>query len=181
VKQFLDSVAYYLLIGSTSGIETPYKSVMHAKTEIPASSCPSEIENIMYASGGLSEQYAAEEISAFDNMLERLDEKAAQYEAKKPQKHTRSLFSKKLKKNIHGTWYLVDTDGKFWVGNNKYVIADQEVQYQPVKTEYGDYYAMDKILYADGKFYDMNYDEVTVYQIGGILPWDKVRMVGTET
>ena len=164
-----------------SGIETNYKSAMHIKNEIPASNCPSEIENILYASGGSSDVYAKEEKSVFENMLDRLDERTAQYETKKTQKKTKSLFSKKLKKNIHGTWYLVDTDGKFWVGNNKYVIADQEVQYQPVKTEYGDYYAMDKILYADGKFYDMNYDEVTVYQIGGILPWDKVRMVGTET
>ena len=181
VKTFLDSLAYYLLLGHMSGIETNYKGVMHAKTEIPVSSCPSEIENIFYASGSSAELYAEEENSAFRNMLDRLDERAEQHEIKKSAKRTKSLFSKKLKKNIHGTWYLVDTDGKFWVGNNKYVIADQEVQYQPVKTEYGDYYAMDKILYADGKFYDMNYDEVTVYQIGGILPWNKVRMVGTET
>ena len=172
VKRFLDSVAYCLLIGNTSGIETQYKNVMHAKREIPASSCPSEINNLLYASGGPSAEYEQEESDAFDAMLLSLDERASRYEQKKRQKRTPSKFSKKLKKNIrNGTWYRVDTEGKFWVENNHYIISDQEIQYQPVSTEYGDYYAMDKILFADGKFYDMNYDEVEVYAIGGIVSW----------
>lgn len=170
-----------MMIGSMNGIETQYKNVIHAKREIPATYCTSEIQDILYASGRLTGDYAKEEESEFDFMIEQLDEKAAQYETKKTVKHTESLFSKKMRKNIRdGVWIRVDTDGKFWIGNNKYVISDQEAQYQPVKTEYGDYYAMDKILYAGGKFYDMNYDEVTVYQIGGILPYRSFE-VGTET
>lgn len=113
-------------------------------------------------------------------MLDRLDEKAAPYEVKKAHKKTQSLFQKKTKKGIrNGEWIRVDTDGKFWVGNDHYIIDDQEVQYQPVNTEYGDYYAMDKILFADGQFYDMNYDDVKVHRIGGIVPYDYI--VGTET
>lgn len=168
VKHFLDILAYFLLLGHTGGIETYYKKVMHAKREIPASNCPSEIENLIYGTGVSSELYKKEEVAQFRELLERLDANAAAYEPKKSAKKKNiSRFSKKLKKGISGgTWYLVDTDGKFWIGNNKYVIDQQAVQYQPVKTAYGDYYAMDKILYADGKFYDMNYDEVTVYQIG---------------
>lgn len=181
MKHFLDSVAYYMLIGSTSGIETPYKRAMHAKREIPASSCPSEIDNILYASGGPTEMFAEEEQAVFNNILEQLDKQAAPYEIKKKQKRRKSLFAKKCKKGITGgTWYRVDTDGKFWIGNNQYIIDDQEVKYQPVHTDYGDYYSMDKVLAANGQFYDMNYDEINVRRIGGILPYESY-VVGTET
>ena len=144
---------------------------MHSKREIPVSSCPSAIENLFYGSGNIGASYEEEELAAFRDMLDRLDTKASAYEAKKVvRKKEPSRFHKKLKKGIKdGTWYRVDTEGKFWVGNDHYLIDDQAVQYQPIQTEYGDYYAMDKILCADGKFYDMNYDEVTVYHIGGIF------------
>lgn len=179
IKRFLDSLAYILLLGNTDGIETNYRRVMHAKREIPASNCPSEIDNLLYGSGGSCGPYEEEELSAFRDMLDRLDERATSYESKKVvRKKTPSLFHKKIKKGITGgTWYRVDTEGKFWIGNNQYIIDDQEVQYQPVPTEYGDYYAMDKILYANGRFYDMNYDEVKVRAIGGIVPYD---MFGAE-
>lgn len=182
VKHFLDSLAYYMLIGDTSGIETPYKSVVHAKREIPVSNCPAEIDNIFYASGGSPEQLSKEEQCVFKNMIERLDERAAPYEIKKTRKRTPSRFSKKMKKNIHGgTWYRVDTDGTFWIGNNRYMIDSQAEQYQPVHTAYGDYYAMDKILYAGGKFYDMNYDEVRVYSVGGLVSYEDISQVWAET
>ena len=171
VKRFLDSLAYILMLGNTNGIETNYKRVMHTKREVPVSSCPSAIDNLFYGSGSIGASYEAEEISAFKDMLDRLDAKASAYEAKKvSRKKEPSKFHKKLKMGIAGgTWYRVDTEGKFWVGNDHYLIDDQAVQYQAIQTEYGDYYAMDKILFADGKFYDMNYDEVTVYHIGGIF------------
>ena len=168
VKTFLDSLAYLLMLGNMDGIETNYRAVMNAKREIPESNCPSNIDNIFYASGSAGENQAIEENAAFKEMVDRLDERAAQYEQKKepPQKKQKSLFAKKLKKKIHdGVWYRVDTEGKFRIGNDEYIIDDQEIQYQPVPTDYGDYFAMDKILYAGGQFYDMNYDEVRVLLI----------------
>lgn len=154
------------MIGNTNNIETRYKEIMHAKREIPESNCPSEIDNLMYASGALSDNHSKEEWLSFNTMVERLDERAERLESKKKRKRVKSLFSKKLKKKIRdGTWVRVDTDGKFWVGDSQYIIADNEVQYQPVATDYGDYYAMDKILVANGKFYDMNYDEVEVLRV----------------
>ena len=164
------------------GIETRYKEIMHAKREVPVSSCPSEIDNLMYASGCLSDNHSKEEWASFRSLMERLDERAAGCESKKTRKHTQSRFAKRLQKGIRdGTWHRVDTDGKFWIGRNQYIIADNEVQYQPVATEYGDYYAMDRILFANGKFYDMNYDEVEVLRIGGIVPYDESPLVGQET
>jgi hypothetical protein len=181
VKFFLDTLAYLLLLGSTSDIETRYKQVMHAKREIPVSNCPSELENLLYSTGGGNLADAREENAVFKNMLEELDERAAPYEAKRMvQKRVPSLYEKKNKKGIHGgEWYLVDTDGKFWIGKEQYVIDGNAAQYGSVPTEYGDYYAMDKILYSGGKFYDMNYDEVPVYKCGGFVSCNDM-MFGAE-
>ena len=147
---------------------------MNAKREIPVSSCPSSIDNIFYGSTAYSGDAVQEENAAFRNMLERLDEQAAVYEVKKqPRKRIKSRFQKRLRLGIKdGEWIRVDTEGKFWVGDDQYIISDQEIQYQPISTDYGDYYAMDKILYANGRFYDMNYDEVKVHPIGGRIPYD---------
>lgn len=100
-------------------------------------------------------------------MLDSLDASALPYEVKQqPKVKRKSLFHKKNKLGIHGgEWYRVDTDGRFCVDGQLYAIDDQEIQYQPVSTEYGDYYAMDKILYSGGQFYDMNYDKVKVIRV----------------
>jgi len=183
IKYFLDSLAYLLLLGSTDGIETNYKRVMHAKREIPVSNCTSDIENFLYATGGATDAGSVEEQSSFAQMLDRLDERAEPYQTQRSaRRKERSRFHMKLKRGIRGgEWHRVDTEGKFWVGNNQYVIDDQVLQYQPVPTEYGDYYSMDRILYSGGKFYDMNYDEVKVYAIGGIVPYDAFQVhIGAE-
>ena len=165
VKMFLDSLAYYLMLGNTNGIETDYKRIMHAKREIPASSCPSYIENMMYSTIGTTAPTDREESASFKIMVENLDKRAEKYEAQKARrKREQSRFSKYLELGIHGgEWCAVDTDGRFRYDGREYIIDDQAAQYSAVPTEYGDYYAMDKILAANGKFYDMNYDEVKAY------------------
>lgn len=176
VKRLLDSLAYFILQLNMTGIETKYKQLVTAQREIPVSSCPKYIENFLYATGVSSEVTAREEEDAFNILLDSL---GMEYKPKEPKQ--KSMFSKKLKLGIrNGVWCRVDTDGKFLFNNNEYLIDDQEIQYQPIQTAYGDYYAMDKILVADGKFYDMNYNEINVRRIGGILPYESF-VVGTET
>ena len=182
VKRFLDSLAYLLLIGNTQGIETEYKEVMHAKREIPVSNCPSGIDNLLYASGGYTGNAEEEEIASFREMTERLDRRAQKYETQKPvRKQDESKFQKKLRLGIHcGEWCTVDTENKFWFGKEHFLIDEKETQYQPVDTEYGEYYSMDKILASGGKFYDMNYDEVKVYRIGGIVSYADIEHFGFD-
>lgn len=172
----LDSLAYFILIGYTDGIETDYKRVMHAKREIPFSSCPSQIENIAYSTTGTTDITEKDEQERFNDMLERLDDRAWKYESpvkKKPKIESRQHKRRRL--GIRdGEWLNVDTEWKFWVGNEQYVINDQAAQYAPIETAYGLFYPMDRILFSDGKFYDMNYDEVQVYKCGGIVPKDQV-------
>ena len=170
VKLFLDSLAYYYLLGNTQGIVTDYKKVMHAKREIPVSNCPAYVENLLYSTVGTTSQADREEAASFKTMLEKLDATAEKYETQKAtRKKSESLFHKKNRLGIHGgEWCRVDTENKFWHGKTHYQIDKKETQYQPVDTEYGEYYAMDKILVTDNGCYDMNYDKVNVYWIGGI-------------
>ena len=174
---FLDSLAYYYLLGNTQGVVTDYKKVMHAKREIPVSSCPAYVENLLYSTVGTTSQADREEASSFKTMLERLDANAEKYEVQKTTKKRQdSLFQKKLKLGITGgEWCTVDTENKFWHNNMHYMIDESETQYQPVETEYGEYYSMDKILVSGGNFYDMNYDEVKVYRIGGIVSYADIE------
>ena len=168
VKRFLDGIAYFMLYGHMDGIETNYRRIMHAKREIPMSSCPAYVENVAYGTSiSSSDLINDDEEFRFQLVLEKLDKDAEKYipEIKK-KKRTKSKFRKKTKLGISGgEWYSVDTDGKFVFDGQQYIIDDQAAQYAPVETEYGAYYAMDKILASGGKFYDMNYDEVKVYKI----------------
>ena len=171
VKRLLDALAYYMLLGHTEGIETDYRRVMHSKREIPVSSCPSNIENLMYASGGGSDLIDQDEVERFNLMLERLDARAQKYDTpRKPKVKIESGQHKRRRLGIHGgEWCRVNTDNVFRYGDDVYVIEDQEVQYAPISTEYGDYYAMDKVLASGGKFYDMNYNEIRVQKVGTVV------------
>lgn len=168
MKRFLDSLAYYFLIGETSGIETDYKKVMHAKREIPASSCPSFVENMLYATGGTTSQASKEECAGFKVLTDELDAKAEKYEAQKASKKRReSLFQKHNRLGIHGgEWCRVDTDGVFEYNGRKYEIDEGATQYQPIETDIGQLYDMDRILATEtGDFYDMKYDKVKAREI----------------
>ena len=165
MKRLLDALAYYLLLGTTDGIETDYRRIMHAKREIPASSCPESIDNLFYASGGAGDHGDEDDLLHFQVMLDKLDERAKPYEAPKVKKNfPESLQHKRNRLGIHGgEWCRVDTEGRFRANGTQYVVGDQEVQYAPEATDYGNYYMMDKVLVCDGKFYDMNLDEIQAY------------------
>ena len=95
MKRFLDSIAYCMLIGNTKGIETEYKKVMHAKREIPASNCPSFVDNMLYASGGVEDESDRKEWAGFEVMVDELDERAEKYEAQKVRRERKeSLYHK---------------------------------------------------------------------------------------
>lgn len=170
VKRFLDALAYFFMIGDMQGIETDYKKVMHAKREIPESNCPSFVENMFYATGATTDPIDHEERASFKVMTDRLDAQAEKYEAQKPQKQRReSKFHKRNRLGIRGgEWCRVDTDGVFEYNGRVFEIDKGETQYQPVETEVGLLYDMDRIL-ATGtenvECYDMNYDNVKVREL----------------
>ena len=167
-----------MLLGYTDGIETDYRRVMHPKREIPLSSCPESLEHMMYATGGGNEEFDRADNERFEFLLERLDQRAQKYEF--PKKHRRKIESgqhKRRRLGIQGgEWLTVNTDNVFRFGDDVYVIEDNEAQYAPINTEYGDYYAMDRVLASGWKFYDMNYNEVKVQKIGKVVAKEKVSV-----
>lgn len=167
MKRFLDSLAYFYMSGFRDGIETDYKRVMYSKREVPDSSCPSFVQNLLYGAGSVSPGAAREEADRFEVIMERLDQAAEKYEASQRQAHTETRYEKMQRLGLNGgVWCRVDTDGVFRIGFHAYKISDQAVQYQPVETEYGDYYAMDRVLVHNGRVYDMNLEEVEVLLAG---------------
>ena len=160
-----------MLLGYTDNIETDYRRVMHSKREIPLSSCPESFEHLMYATGGGTEDIDRADFERFELLLERLDQRAQKYEFPKKQRpKIESGQHKRRRLGIcSGEWLTVNTDNVFRYGDDVYVIEDQEAQYAPISTEYGDYYAMDRVLASGGKFYDMNYNEIKVQKIGTVV------------
>lgn len=157
-------------MGNTKGIETDYKKVMHARREIPVSNCPAFVENMLYATGGTTNAIDQEECAGFKVMIDELDAKADKYDRQKVRRErAESQYHKRSRLKIQsGEWCRVDTDGVFEYGGDRYRIDPFEVQYQPIETEFGDLYDMDRILVTGDhpyRFYDMAYNEVKVKKI----------------
>ena len=143
---------------------------MHQKREIPASSCPSFIDNMLYASGGATDAIDRDECESFLATMSELDAQAKKYAAPRETRVKKeSLYHKHNRLGIRGgVWCRVDTDGIFECRGRRYRIPADQYQYQPVDTEYGKLYDMDRILAVDGspqRFYDMKYDEVKVCEL----------------
>lgn len=89
MKRFLDGLGYYLLYGDVEGIITEYQQVVGQAREIPVSSCPSNVANMLYAGGNVSGDVSIEEQLGFQTMAQLLDERAAIRHKTRPtaQKH----------------------------------------------------------------------------------------------
>lgn len=169
VKLFLDGIAYFLLLGQTDGIVTGYKDLMNGKREIPVSSCPSYVENMLYASGASADEVSDEENRTFKMMCDELDERAAKVQ---PQKKKKTVHPRQYQKyqmiraDNRGaaiTFAIVDTDGYFVINDKRYRVTSDA--YAPKQTKYGELYDMDRIISCGERFYDMNLDPVTVEEV----------------
>ena len=65
VKRFFSGLTYFLLLGSTEGMVTNYKEMMNGKREIPISSCPSQIEDLVYGTGSVLHPQGEQDETAF--------------------------------------------------------------------------------------------------------------------
>lgn len=193
VKRLLDSLGYYLLYGATDGIVTEYKQTVTKAREIPVSSCPSYVNNIMYGSGASKGDAQAEENLSFKVMTEMLDEKAATRKKPKPTKGRQVSRRRKLEliRQENGgaqvERFTVDTDGCFWVGNDvKQVVDLPEYSAKTVHHRNGsedELYDMDQILRCGHRWYTANgdpIDESHILQAGGILDYDAFESICTE-
>lgn len=167
VKFFLNGVSYFLMVGNTEGVVTDYKDIMNGKREIPISSCPSCVEDAVYGGGSTISPMSPDEDTRFDNMLDKLDARAAKIEKKKPTTKKRLQTKADRLKAIRArhakhefVYPIVDTENRFVLNGEKYVISDQAAQYSAKDTDLGELYDMDRIVCVitpDGtEFYDMD-------------------------
>lgn len=153
---------------------TDYKRVADGKREIPISSCPSYVEDLVYGTGSTLMPSNDDEDVVFQATIERLDEKAKKYcPQNKPRKKQLSSTRYDKIKRIHAEigdaeffYPTVDTQNRF-VLNNKTFWIDEAVSGYCGKQIGSDdiLYDMDKIICAisrDGCIYyfDMNMDSI---------------------
>lgn len=168
VKLFLNGISYFLMVGNTEGVVTDYKDIMNGKREIPISSCPSCVEDALYGGGSTISPQSPDEEARFEQMLDRLDSRAAKVEKKKPVQRKKTVTKadrlKAIRDQHNGrcefVYSIVDTENSFMLNGHRYVISDQATQYAAKQTELGEQYDMDRIVCVntpDGwRFYDMD-------------------------
>lgn len=146
VKRFLDGLAYYLLLGS-EGIVTDYKELMNGKREIPVSSCPQQISDMVYGTGCAARQPDEESTPIEDNESRM----KITVKTKKPRsgKSKRELNLEMIRKTYgridHFRTCIVDTDNNFSFNGDKYHIDESVTEYAPKHTALGDLYDMDAV------------------------------------
>lgn len=181
VKRFLNSLAYYLLLGNTDGIVTDYKDMMNGKREIPVSSCPTSIENLVYSSSSMGRSDGGnDELNEFLANLDDLPKPKRTYK-KKETRYDRVENAKKeygdsadLGPLFHRS--IVDTENHFVFHDHTYVIDTRLAPQYDCNDEGA--YGMDSIwiAYSCGDdvnhlgFYDQDFQKINseaVHRIDG--------------
>lgn len=102
VKRFLDGLAYFMMIGDTKGIVTEYMAKANANREIPISSLPAFMEDLLYG-GNLSAD--EEDINYLESICDKLDETAKEtYMKNNPPNEGRSVY--KITNRVNGKSYI---------------------------------------------------------------------------
>lgn len=145
---------------------TNYKEMMNGKREIPISSCPSHIEDLVYGTGSVLHSQPEEEAVVI--------EKTATEETP-PKKGKKNMVSEKTAKlrdlrrecgfDSEFSYCTVYTDNTFRYGDEIYRIDESVEAYAPKMTALGPLYDMDKIICIKCKngrvcFYTTAYDKI---------------------
>ena len=145
---------------------TNYKEMMNGKREIPISSCPSHIEDLVYGTGPVLHSPGEETTVAFEQSTEQVPSVKKGKKAVESEK-ARNLKDLKRKCGFDAaiSYCTVDTENCFNYRGNKYRIADNVSAYAPKETPLGKLYDMDKIVCAKTKdgvlfFFTADYDQI---------------------
>lgn len=174
VKRFLDCCAWFLLRGDSEDTVTPYKESMNGKREIPISSCPISMQDLFYGNGQTIRGDDGNEYNSFQEMLERLDEKAKPHEPKKKPARkktyppTRFQRIEQIKREVGPCEFIhcrVDTENAFELLGKRYQIDASVEAYRPRQTKEGLLYDMDQVIAIVGggeiiRFYDQGLTEI---------------------
>lgn len=171
VKTFLDSIAMVMLPDAASeDIETDYKDKMRGSREIPMSSCPTYVEDVVY--GRVSPSGNAQVAADTDTFRNTIGAEPVKTKKKPKQKKVDRFTKFEIWKNENSVAdthrCYVNTDGEFSFHGVKYsLVLEKLPQYQVKVLPNGDeLYDMDYVLigirkdgtvcYADCTFHDIS-------------------------
>lgn len=145
---------------------TDYKRIADGKREIPISSCPSYVDDLLYGTGmTLASQNEHEE--SFRSALDNKDDFVIKTrKSKQKSSNTRYEKIRRIESFIGKSEYfypIVNTDNEFVFQGKRYRIDNRVAGYNGKNVGSDTLYDMDKIVCAispDGKiyFFDMNMD-----------------------
>lgn len=163
VKKFLDGLAYYLLIGSED-VVTDYKEFINGKREIPMSSCPSQINDIVYGAGCVLHGQGDDELQTLISAEETQKKKKTPKTKKKCSQRSGNLqaIREMYGSNAQLSYCRVDTENRFKYSGKIWQISNDVEAYHPKETPVGLLYDMDIVVAvrtSDGTpaFFDANY------------------------
>lgn len=173
VKSLLDRLGYYILVGCSDDILTDYKTAIRTQREVPASSCPTFVEAVMYGGSAASNDLEFKrQKESFDVQMASYDDKASMYKRtpkkRKPMKDVRFDRVQQIRKEMGSDYAFtrcaVDTDNIFQYGGDMYMVDEQLPQY----AINDDVSQMDRVIVgqaSDGgiRFYDMNMENITAH------------------
>ena len=145
---------------------TNYKEMMNGKREIPISSCPSHIEDLVYGTGSILHSQSEEEAVVIEKTAA---EETPPKKGKKNMVSEKTMKLRELRKECgyeaELTYCTVYTDNTFRYGGEIYQIDESVEAYAPKATALGVLYDMDKIICIkckDGRvcFYTAAYDKI---------------------
>lgn len=171
VKTFLDSIAMVMLPDAASdGIVTDYKDEMNGSREIPMSSCPAYVEDVVY--GRVSPSGASQIASDTEIFRGTIGAEPVKTKKKPKPKHIDRYTKCDIWKNANGVKEshrsIVNTEGTFSFHGVRYQLnLDKLPQYRVKILPNGDeLYDMDYVLigvrkdgtvcYADCTFHDID-------------------------
>lgn len=165
VKRFFSGLTYFLLLGNTEDMVTNYKEIMNGKREIPISSCPTQIEDLVYGTGSVLCPQTDEETLVFEITAEDVPNKKGRKAVNSEKGEKLKLIKKECGKDAVFTYCTVDTENCFRYNGAEYMIDSSVEAYAPKNTSLGLLYDIDKIICVksqDGsiRFYTPKYDSI---------------------
>lgn len=142
-----------------------YKEIMNGKREIPISSCPAQIEDLLYGTGSVLHSQGDDSSAVFEITAEDLPKKKVKKAVKSKREEMLGALRKECGYDAVLTYCTVDTDNCFVYEGTAYRIDPSVEAYAPKHTALGVLYDMDKIICVASKtaglvFYTMKYEPI---------------------
>lgn len=154
IKKFLGDIGYLLLRDNPEDTLSTYKEMARGRSEIPVSSCPACVGDLLYGDGGTLIDKGGVTVEAFQDRLMDLDEKAAKHGVRPTAKAATVTVNRSSRisaiRMAHPSatfsFSRVDTDNQFVHDGRTYQIDQSVAAYSAKQTKEGLLFDMDQVM-----------------------------------